>query len=508
MKKLLLVDDEQLTTISLEKMISESGLGYEVVGRAGNGEKALEFIRENPVDIAVVDIRMPVLDGLGLLRELKEMDTAPKVIILSAYRDFEYAQQALRYGACGYILKPVSVEKLFTELEHAALVVDQTRNAGQALDAMRLAKLQRAVRQLVDKGRVDESLPAAFKTASRGHLLMAVCEAEMPQPFADDCREHGWYAYNDRTLLRFLPDEQQVSDEQMIRMAEALRAASIEYYLPDIAMACSEGGITTATMPDAFNACKEAAEYYFYRVFEPVIPASSIHPAGIQDNRATLAEFEKLNELILLGKEEPVLAQLDALYHELRQSMAVPPHLVYRLFYRAAQSIATLLRKGKAPAAAQQAVDGITLAKLQGFRTFGSLYSYLTMHIQQFMGDTHLPMIENDDRIVEKTIQFCRDNYQMECSLDEIAANVHISKNYLSLQFKEHTGLSIWNYLTEVRIEKAKELLASDAARAVQVGEQVGYKNPSHFGKIFKSRVGMSPKEYQLRVLAAGPRPE
>src|SRR5262245_33165955 len=104
--KLMLVDDELLTLELLENLLDWSKLGIEITGKAMDGIEALRRIEEDCPDILITDIRMPGMDGLALVQKIRETNTRMKIIILSAFGEFEYAQKALSYGAAGYVLKP------------------------------------------------------------------------------------------------------------------------------------------------------------------------------------------------------------------------------------------------------------------------------------------------------------------------------------------------------------------------------------------------------------------
>lgn len=114
--RILFVDDEAIVREGLKKCIDWEVNGFEVVGAAENGEKALEYLRQLSVNIVVTDIKMPVMDGLELIRNSRESGYDSKFLILSGYDDFQYAQRALRYGADDYILKPIKEEELLDAL--------------------------------------------------------------------------------------------------------------------------------------------------------------------------------------------------------------------------------------------------------------------------------------------------------------------------------------------------------------------------------------------------------
>ncbi|MCJ7843244.1 response regulator [Lederbergia sp. NSJ-179] len=120
MYKILLVDDEQEIRFGLKNYFPWNNLGFDVIHDCENGKKALEFMKENLVDVVLTDIRMPVMDGIDLARELKEKEIPIQIIFLSGYKDFHYAQNAIKYGVRDYIVKPgkyEEIEEVFTVLK-------------------------------------------------------------------------------------------------------------------------------------------------------------------------------------------------------------------------------------------------------------------------------------------------------------------------------------------------------------------------------------------------------
>ena len=138
--------------------------------------------------------------------------------------------------------------------------------------------------------------------------------------------------------------------------------------------------------------------------------------------------------------------------------------------------------------------------KLRRFVTLDALFSYVKEEFLRCLENQGGMVQEADDKLITQVKVYCRENYDKVCSLDDIAEHMYISKSYLSQLFKEKTGDSIWNYFTDIRMEEAKKMLASGHVKATEVSRLLGYKNPSHFGRIFKERVGTSPKEYQQMV--------
>lgn len=165
MYKLLLADDEQAILSGLANYFPWSQIGFTVVGTVENGRQALEFLKENEVDVVLSDISMPVLDGVGLVQALREAGNKIPVVFLSAYRDFEYAQQAVRYGVTDYILKPTKYEEIMSVFTRMRQMLDESRKESlseeKAEAEEEVVSVLSCVRRYVEENYLDASLEEA-----------------------------------------------------------------------------------------------------------------------------------------------------------------------------------------------------------------------------------------------------------------------------------------------------------------------------------------------------------
>lgn len=496
MMKILLVDDEQLIMLSVAKMIERSNEDYELTGTASNGEEAWEFLQCNPVDIAIVDIRMPLLDGIGLLQRIQENKLSVRIIVLSAYRDFEYAQKALSYGASDYLVKPLSQKALMEALSRVSRLVKQDCTARSAVSLFSYKQMQNAIYQFLENGKADtELLPGSLKTTERGCLLLLTSPIAFPQPLIEDCSELGWEPYREMQKICFLP-ERLASMETIISLARKTRKLMSDYFLPSLTISCSQSDYTVSELQAALIECKLAAMYSFYLPEEEVIYYSSVHLFGPTSIRPTVSAFEKLHGYIQLGNQNAVLALLQHIYDSLKAEMGLNPQTLYQLFYEMFAEYAML---EKSPGNTG-VFSGITLQSLQRYPTLDALYEYSLSLIQAYYSGVRTFPPNRDEQIVASVKEYCRANIPANVTLDDMAASVYISKSYLSSIFKERCGISIWNYFTELRIEKAKELLSSSEIKSNKICEMVGFTNPSHFGRSFRSHVGVTPIEYRQKM--------
>lgn len=489
--KVLLVDDEKLTTMSIEKQIRVENCGFEVAGTAANGEEALRILEETGADIVLADIRMPRMDGIEFMNRIQEKGIETKVIVLSAYRDFEYAKQALCFGAKDYLLKPLSKERLFQALQNVAEMLDQERQVKRE----RLLEEQKvALRALLEKGQKTSGLPSAFDSPEQTGICLMACQESFPKPFEEDCMDLGWYPLRDTQMV--VPFLWENGRESLKRLVEDTRNMQEEYMLTDVVITVSGKILPEDGFQNAYNECKIANMYYFYLSHQDVICYSEVEHFGKSSMMKAVKLFEEVKECFMLGTEEEIQGKLTELYQGLSQEMCINAETVYQLFTDQLLSLYRIKISGEDVKRKAEEVG----KRLRRFTTLETLFSWVKSEISRCLAVEDENAQESDDRLIARVKAYCRENYSKDCSLDDIAAHMYMSKSYLSQLFKEKTGLSIWNYFTDIRMETAKAMLAGGTIKAIEVSRLVGYKNPSHFGRIFKERVGVSPKEYQQTV--------
>lgn len=172
MYQLLLVDDEDLIRQEVSENVQWAKYGYELVGSCENGADALTFIKENPADVVLTDICMPYMDGMELSKQLSEVHPRVKIIILSGYDDFHYAQKAIRYGVRQYLLKPITADEIGEILTELKTELDEERASQDRLTRLQVASHQG---QMLRDSEMIYHLITGFKTEAenRPELMKA-----------------------------------------------------------------------------------------------------------------------------------------------------------------------------------------------------------------------------------------------------------------------------------------------------------------------------------------------
>ena len=431
--KVLLVDDEIFTIRMLQNLIHWQELGLEIIGTAANGEEAYEkTVRENP-DIIISDIKMPGMNGLEFLKKVKSYNASIRVILMSAYADFNYVRDAIKLGSCDYILKPVDEEELEGALRKAAAEI-----RGQKEQEL---VITRSTEQL-DKF----SLYQYMRTGHGMHKLK-----NAGQRYAMRLEAYTLYLAQ---LYPVTMDEYNNSENMelgqegyMTRLLERrLSAWNAEFAVFDY-----EEGCWLILLEEVPGRRRE-------EIAQAIV-------GGMEEDAGIPVR-------VYFGQKRHGMEALPECYEEVRElskyGFCMGEEAVLGYGYNCSrEKIGEISRLGNLREQEKENVSGQTDA--------GKAYS----------------------KPVRESLAMIDMQYSENISLEEICSRVAVSKNYFCYLFKRETGTSLWNYLTMVRLKQAKKLLKETNLRNYEVAFQVGYDNPSYFSRLFKKQEGMTPNEYR-----------
>ncbi|WP_019639573.1 response regulator transcription factor [Paenibacillus fonticola] len=495
--KLLVVDDEAWFREGLIKMISSDQLGWEVVAEAADGEEALEAIAAHQPDLVITDIHMPVMDGLALTERLSVHGRRVMVIILTGYRDFEYAQKAVRYGAVEFLLKPCSLE-------------ETRRVLRQAYERLRLDRLEHRRYELerqVDLLRAALlGLPYDVRTAEAYGREWGGCELFLLQI-------HGYtpagraYSENDTMLLHYAADNimsELLIKEQRGGIFTSLRTDQFIFLLMPNLDNLHFGHIVKETIYELLGLeVSWRAGGVMQSLDRLASQYSRIQTAGGENAHLNSLNHERAGSL----KEELmswlVIGDMAGMEGKIQEYLARSAHLglqecrteIYTLMVVFSEILLNDFKHLNAGSLENLDPGPILLA-----HTVPDLLSWARRKSSDFIELFERWMQEKQDNVVLKAIRYIDENYCGECTLHAAAAHVHVTPNYLSNLFKKETGVGFTNYVSRLRIEKAQLLLAGTRLRMVDIAEHTGFDNSSYFTTVFKQWTGMSPTEYRRRL--------
>lgn len=532
MIKAVIVDDDMMTVQGLTRSVRWNDFGIQVVGTAINGKEGLEQIEALRPDIILTDIFMPVMNGIDMLKALREAGNTAEVIILSGYEDFKYAQSAVKLRVNDYLSKPATLDEIERVLQD---VVDNISKRDS------LDKEDRELRELL-----EHNLPTTRRQLFKGLLESGFCQTAYYRKVSDYLkldfsnqyftvvlieffinRERNSYRPNDLALFSYAVKN--IVDELTDHKDSVYVADTQRNLLSVIVAAPTHVKQETARRQAIQVACELIEHVRTYLKLQVWAAVGSV-VKDVQDIPKSyaaavdlMASRESVPEKQLLLQEDVRELSRSMLRRPIKSCQAVVDAVMLgqeELMETHIEEMTRSLREGAAPGISdlrELAIDIIGIVSLalhehglqiEYVHADFSMYKELELvySIADFSGwlrDLLIPicrvMNERSSQKHRKTIdfikQYVQQHYAEDITLDIIAEKVYLTRNYLSQIFKQETGENYNSYMTRVRMEKAKELLLTGNYKVFEIAPIVGYKNNAYFSQLFKKHTGYYPSE-------------
>lgn len=501
MKKVLIVDDETIVRVTLRSLIRWEDYDMQVVGDCNNGYQAIEYLRENPVDLLITDVKMPEMSGIELLKKLKEENKAPLTIMLSGYNEFDLVREAFRLGAYDYILKvdmnTDNLGRLMTELNRKYWGITE----------------KETVRSQESETKPQFSLP---ETGTYGIVIFEI----------DDFQ---------RQSSRFREDLTELLEKPMLELAKQIPRAVRK-------------GKLSAVQPGHYIFVYRVTENEMYReeivslakqmqaiwrdYMNLKVSAAVCEKKDADDLLKSLEEGERMLVLAPLGGKGSLTAQWECeeMMSGIETAKEQYGHLLSYLyevneseFEREKMAFFEKLDHMGQKEAAMESLRLIALLAMK-FREYdddffaifpeetnyyhkmkrlatireleiwmNNYFSWVLEYLKQRLDGVHTDIILRAKR-------FMADNYaNPELTLGSVADYVGLNEKYFTTRFTKEAGSTFRDYLTSLRIAGAKRLLETTDLKMYEISERSGYSNVEHFNRMFKKNVGISPSDYRKR---------
>ncbi|WP_373228589.1 response regulator [Cohnella sp.] len=482
MHTVLIVDDEPWVAYGIKELVNWESLGYTVIGEAYNGLSALEAIMEKKPEVVISDIRMPGLDGIELLERIGQQELLSKVILISGYSEFEYAQKAIRLGAFDYLLKQVDKDKLTDTLLRLKKTLVDERKKQKVLDLL--------LDDLFDIFEPDHKIKIHNFLSSRDmkweypHFRFISCLYEHSSVSDTD---EGVEAQTGVRYLRFRTGQNKLSflvnydelnnpvgllDFISLQLSDAryIGISGIDVYSASIAKLYQESDValfSSFTRPESRMIEYKTDDH-----------ASELAGAVLQ---IELAIKEQKTEQLDKGLDE-LCEECKARQMQIDQVSALYNQVV-SLFYKYYRNRDAL-----------QEIEYLNYYQI--FRQFSSieqLFERLKAIFRQQSGEE----LHISNETVKKIIDDIDSSFTEEIMLGTLSKKFNISLGYLSSLIKKETGTTYSDYVINKRLNMAKELLLDASLSIHEIVERVGYRDYFHFNKLFKKHFGLTPSKFR-----------
>lgn len=536
--KVFLVEDEMVIRRGIKNSIDWEKEGYIFCGEASDGELAYPMIIKEKPDILITDIRMPFMDGLELCKLVKKELPNIKILILSGYDEFDYAKEAIRLGVTEYLLKPISSGKLLEALNG---VSESIRREKEDKDLVRKYMEEMRENTEHEKQKFFEQMIAGnlsmADTLETGKKYEMNLSAGMYNlllfrfTLGEENRKSGEllgeaeYAIEKLTeRLEYVFEFQRGvegwafllmadNEEQMSERVKEL-SKDLEEIMKNYSTIAYFGGIGQPVarlreLEESFREAERALAARFTMELNRIISVEDIRMAQNVDTLddieiTSFGEIEKtrtmLEKFLNNGAEDEIDEFVDVYINELpeenlksvlmRQYIIMDAYIVMMSFCEKIEGI-----EGEMQAQSEELKNSMKTSQ-----TLEEIKNYIRMLLKKIIGVRDTISGRRYSDIIEIAKDQIRKTYMSdEISLNTIAAEVGMSPSYFSSIFSKEMGKTFVEYLTEIRMDRAKELLMCSSMKTSEIGYEVGYKDPHYFSYIFKKTQNCTPKEFRAR---------
>jgi len=486
MKTVLIVEDEKLIRNGIKTMVQRSGVPVENILDCANGELALEILKEQHVDVMFTDIRMPKMDGIELVSRAMELPSPPLMVAISGYDDFSYAVEMLRHGVREYLLKPVErdkirdiLSKLNEEIEKRHSIRQTEKKVGyqQLKFIFTSASMSPEEEELLEQKYADLFFNNPYVVCVTGKNVLT--EDDRSYIYVEDVEDGNVFIIEADKLETLSSDVLLHTNAGISAVHSGIRELLTGYneaYAMRKRAFCLEQEVRLGS--------------------EPWLAV----PEGIRvQAQKLLREQDCVRRIQLIGtdKTEELMQQWNRLFEETRRE-----HIEYEEFVkvilRFLDEVGTVYGQTLSEDNRQTIIDCRRILEYADISSFEEALTDMILDIHTRINNRE-ELGKNGPKMKE-AVDFIRENYNKDLNMAVVSNHISMNYSLFSCTFKQYTGSNFVNYLKELRIEKAKQLLADTDMKIIEISQTIGYENEKHFMKIFKAECGVSPSEYRKNM--------
>ena len=501
----LVADDEKIIRQGIKAMIEWEKQDFYVCGEADNGESVLEYLRKKKIDVVLLDIRMPILDGTKVIEMARKEGYEGEFIILSGYSDFNYAKTAIKYGASFYLTKPIDEDELTDALIQIRDKLYKKREKENSINNYAIKAKDVILQELLQKG-YDSSINYEDFGLKSNNYQIVMYESYSPfyyvYSFADilgTCINENWFDFLkiDNKNVVLLKDE---ALERFNRILEHYRdGIQNRSPLDVIFLSYSPVVHNLSEIKESYELClKMMSRRFFSSKKEHVISYEMIMNPG-EECHINLDEQEAskwaniFTDKVQCFNREGIENDLQMLTRELTFSGRKAEEIRYffiDVFINIKKNVSSIYGNIDIPLENNKVI-------MENFSQM--YYMYEIIDYIKIQLDVILKSVNNlsNKSILEEILAYTCSNYTKNIKLETVAEIFGYNSSYLGKIFKENKGMSYRSFLDEVRVKEAARLLDETEMKVYEIASKVGYSSVDYFQIKFKKIKGVTPTEYR-----------
>lgn len=522
MYKVAIVDDEVIITRGLSKNIEWQANGFEVVGTAANGEEGMNLVVEKRPHLIITDIRMPFVDGFEFTEQVVKAYPDTKILMLTSYDDFEFAKRALQLKVFDYLLKPVDSGKLLDAAKRAIKELEHESEIKQkVIEGLPLLRQQFLVKLFNGKLTTEEiksGIDFLGLQLVAAHFVVILLKADdysytdYQNRFGKEILKYCIINVSEETLssmakgLVFNSNEDEVviivftecnrekAEWQAYQIAETIRANVEKFLKTTITAGIGFAYEQTSEIAFSYQDARSSLEFRHILGTNRVL---TIADTGLSPRKESIVFDGLEKELALkvkLGLAGEALAILDAMEQSIIESQSISLSRTRLIGIEI-----TLLMYKELEEQAKQLDDFYSIYnKQQQMQTVHEIFVCIRQLVNQLVSIVNHQRDNQVKKLINRAMEYMEQHYDQEgLSLQDVSSVVHISPTYLSIIFKKEKNINFSEFLNQLRMNKAMELLRISDLKSYEVAEKVGFKNAHYFSLCFKKYTGISPSDYK-----------
>jgi two-component system response regulator YesN len=512
----IIADDESAIRNGLVDIVSVNPFDAVVLKTAENGKEALSLIKEYKPDISIIDINMPEMNGLEVIRHTIESNCETNFIIISGYNDFTYAQKAIRYGVKSYFLKPLNIMEFKEEFAKQCQDILKKRGTLQNFSKQKLNSLVESSRilflnQLIQNRLQNqddlttklslinlnisntESFVVLFQINDDKVLKLSEINYHYIKNYFNSYNMESW-VYNENQIVAIFNfnDNNDVGFRSNLQSCID-RIKENTLYRPKVGI-----GTIVTNLSQCFQSyalAQEALTYHIYESTSDVFDNSFIcgeKPSFSKEN----IDFNPIIKSIIKNDIPGIADYINAFFNSLFFIKMPPPNFIVGMCMYLIMNVQKQITLQYPDKNIEFEFNFDEIIRFESIEVLQKWLNDFFVRYSDMLKDT----AGDSNSIIRISKEYIQNNLHRNIKTKDVAAQVNLSETYFSIYFKDKTGINFRDYLLTAKINHAKTLLKSKETSISEIAYVIGYQDYRSFSRAFKKETGLSPSEYSNSI--------
>lgn len=495
MYKVMIADDEKWILTGLKQIIDWQSLSLEIVHTALNGEEALHKFEQQPVDIVIVDINMPKLNGLELIKKIKQINDKTKFIILSGYDEFEYAKEAIRIGVEGYTLKPLNEDEIYELIELCIKKLNNTKYEFNNPKSKILLNLINGEFDFSNKDELNLINNIINKEAYNICIIKLDLNEQDINKIIDFIYKFKFNANieilceNENELIILNSWQMYIDIQEVVSHYAQLQLLLLNDFNVEAFIAISYVITNIQEINKQYHIAKSICMYHIILGFDILVTPDILTTKKTAEINV---DMSKIHKLIIEQNQTEVIKYIEDIIINNAEKDNISPDYLYHICIKIAILLDEIIIEFGIQTTNSIYILRNLIEQIYKANNISVLAQLLIQQIREVMS-----ILGTDNSkytpIIQQVINYVHNNYQDDMNLTMLADKYNMNSSYLGRLFLKEIGCSFAQYLNQIKNTKAKELILNTNMKINDIAKNVGYTDISYFYRKFKKFYGVSP---------------